>query len=74
LIKYTAKNGENIMDKNKMAPQPMDEGQLEDIKKKIVKTYLFLISNTAHDPKVAELMKLSSLADVQRRYEAGEHW
>jgi hypothetical protein len=62
------------MNKDKMKPQPMNEDQLEDIKKKIVQTYLFLISHSAHDPKVAELMKLSSLADVQRRYEAGEPW
>jgi len=62
------------MKKDKMKPQPMTEDQLEDIKKKIVQTYLFLISHTAHDPKVTELMKLSSLSDVQRRYEAGEPW
>ena len=60
------------MNKDKMKPQPMKEDQLEDIKKQIVQTYLFLISHSEHDPKVAELMKLSSLADVQRRYEAGE--
>ena len=62
------------MNKDKMRPQPMNEDQLEDIKQKIVQTYLFLISDSGHDPKVAELMKLSSLADVQRRYEAGEPW
>jgi hypothetical protein len=62
------------MNKDKMKPQPMNEDQLEDIKKKIVQTYLFLISHSVHDPRVAELMKLSSLADVQRRYEAGEPW
>jgi hypothetical protein len=62
------------MNKYQMKPQPMKEDQFEDIKKKIVQTYLFIISHTAHDPKVAELMKLSSLADVQRRYEEGEPW
>jgi hypothetical protein len=62
------------MNKDKMKLQPMNEDQLEDIKKKIVQTYLFLISHTIHDPKVTELMKLSSLADVQRRYEDREPW
>ena len=52
----------------------MNEGELELIKKQIVKIYLFLISHTEHDPKVVEVMKLSALADVQRRYQAGEPW
>ena len=52
----------------------MTEDQLEYIRKEIKKTYLSLISHTAHDPQVIELMKLSALADVQRRYEAGEPW
>ena len=55
-------------------PKRMQEDQLESIKKQIIKTYLFLISHTEHDPKVVEIMKLSALADVQRRYEAGEPW
>jgi hypothetical protein len=55
-------------------PEPMLEAQLMSIKKQIIKTYLFLISHTEHDPKVVEVMKLSALADVQRRYEAGEPW
>lgn len=54
--------------------EPMQEEQLASIKKQIIKTYLFLISHTGHDPKVVELMKLSALSDVQRRYEAGEPW
>ena len=58
----------------RMNPQLMNEGELELIKKQIVKIYLFLISHTEHDPKVVEVMKLSALADVQRRYEAGEPW
>jgi len=57
-----------------MKPQPMNEDQLEDIKKQIVQTYLFLISRTGYDPKVIEVMKLSALSDVQKRYEAGEPW
>ena len=48
--------------------------QLVYVREQIIKTYLFLISHTAHDPKVVEVMKLSALADVQRRYEAGEPW
>ena len=52
----------------------MNENQLEDIKKQIIQTYLYLVSRTGYDPKVIEVMKLSALADVQRRYEAGEPW
>jgi hypothetical protein len=66
--------GGNIMNTDQIKPQPMNEDQLEEIKKQINQTYLFLISRTEHDPKVIELMKLSALADVQRRYEAGEPW
>jgi hypothetical protein len=62
------------MNTDQMKPQPMNENQLEDIKKQIIQTYLFLISRTGYDPKVIEVMKLSALADVQRRYEAGEPW
>ena len=62
------------MNTDQMKPQPMNEDQLEEIKKQINRTYLFLISHSGHDPKVIELMKLSALADVQRRYEAGEMW
>ena len=62
------------MNPDRMKPRPMDEDQLEHIKKQIIKIYLFLISHTEHDPKVVEVMKLSALADVQRRYEAGEPW
>ena len=54
--------------------QPMDETQLEYVKNEIKKTYLYLISFTAIDPEVIEVMKLAALADVQRRYEAGEPW
>jgi hypothetical protein len=66
--------GENFMHTDRMKPQPMNESQLEHIKKQIIKTYLYLISHTEHDPKVVEVMKLSALADVQRRYEAREPW
>ena len=62
------------MNTDQMKPQPMNEDQLEDIKKQIVQTYLFLISRTGYDPKVIEVMKLSALADVQKRFEAGELW
>ena len=62
------------MNTDQMKPKPMDENQLESIKKQIIQTYLFLISHTGYDPKVIEVMKLSALADVQRRYEAGESW
>ena len=55
-------------------PQPMNENQLAEVKKKIIQTYLYLVSRTGYDPKVIEIMKLSALADVQRRYEAREPW
>ena len=57
-----------------MKPEPMTKDQLEYIKKEIKKTYLYLISHTGYDPNVVEIMKLAALADVQRRYEAGESW
>ena len=57
-----------------MEPQPMNEDQLNYVKEQIKQTYLFLISHSAHDPKIIELMKLAALADMQRRYEAGEPW
>ena len=62
------------MNPDPMIPKPMDEETLEYIKNEIKKTYLFLIGHTVHDPQVIEIMKLSALADVQRRYEAGEPW
>ena len=55
-------------------PKPMEADQLEYVKKMINRTYLFLISHTEYDPKVVEIMKLAALADVQKRYEAGECW
>ena len=55
-------------------PNPMNEDELENVRKKIIETYLFLISHTGFDPKVIEVMKLAALADLQRRYEAGEPW
>jgi len=62
------------MKPDQMKPQPMKEEQLEYLKNQIIQTYLFLISKTGHDPQVVEVMKLAALADVQRRYEAGEPW
>ena len=62
------------MDTYLTKPKPMNEDQLEYVKKEIIQTYLFLISHTKHDPMVVEIMKLSALTDVQRRFEAGEPW
>jgi hypothetical protein len=62
------------MNTGQMNPPAMNENQLEDIKKQIIQTYLYLVSRTGYDPKVIEVMKLSALADVQRRYEAREPW
>lgn len=62
------------MDTDRIVPEPMDKAKLEYIKIEIKKAYLFLIGHTVYDPQVIEIMKLSALADVQRRYEAGEPW
>lgn len=62
------------MNADHVKSEPMKPDQLEYVKKMINRTYLFLISHTALDPKVIEVMKLAALADVQRRYEAGEPW
>ena len=62
------------MNTDVMKPKPMTKDQLEYIKKEIKKTYLYLISHTAYDPEVIEVMKLAALADVQRRYQMGEPW
>ena len=62
------------MNTDLMKPKQMTKDQLEYIKKEIKKTYLYLISHTGYDPEVIEVMKLAALADVQRRYEAGESW
>ena len=57
-----------------MQPTPMTKDQLENVKKEIIRIYFFLISKTGHDPMIVELMKLSALADIQKRYETGEPW
>ena len=62
------------MNTNQTKPRPMNEDQLQKVKKEIIKTYLYLVTRTTHDPKVIEVMKLSALADVQRRFEAKEPW
>jgi hypothetical protein len=62
------------MNTEQINPPPMNDDQLEYIKKQINQTYLYLISHTEYDPQVVEVMKLSALSDVQKRYEAGEPW
>jgi len=62
------------MNASQMSSRPMTEDQLENVKKEILQIYFFLISKTGHDPMIVEVMKLSALADVQRRYETGEPW
>jgi len=52
----------------------MNEDQIEYVKKEIVRKCLHPLSHPGHGPKVVELIKPSSLADVQRRYRAGEPW
>jgi hypothetical protein len=47
------------MNTDQMKPLPMTEDQLEDVKKEIIETYLYLVSRTGYDPKVIEVMKLS---------------
>ena len=55
------------MNTDQMTPEPMTEDQLEYIKNEIKKTYLTLISYTEHDPKLIDFIKLSALADVQKK-------
>ncbi|HKJ34264.1 MAG TPA: hypothetical protein VKA34_20725 [Balneolales bacterium] len=62
------------MNTKQVRPRPMIEDQLEYLKKEIIQIYFFLISKTGHDPMIVELMKLSALADVQKRYENREPW
>ena len=62
------------MNTKQIRPKPMTEDQLEYVKKEIIQIYFFLISKTGHDPMIVEVMKLSALADIQRRYETGEPW
>ena len=62
------------MNSGQMRSRPMSEDQLDQVKKEIIRIYLFLISKTSYDPMAVEQMKLAALADVQRRYEAGEPW
>ena len=62
------------MNTHPMTLKPLNEDPLEAIKQQIVETYLYLISRTGYDPKVIEIMKLSALADVQRRFEDREPW
>jgi len=57
-----------------MKARSMTEDQLEYVKNEITRIYFFLISKTGHDPMIVELMKLSALADVQKRYETKEPW
>jgi hypothetical protein len=64
----------SIMNTKQVRPRPMTEDQLEYLKKEIIQIYFFLISKTGHDPMIVELMKLSALADVQKRYENREPW
>ena len=52
----------------------MTKEQLEFIKDQINKAYLHLIGDTQIAPVVIELMKLSALAEAQRRYESKEPW
>jgi hypothetical protein len=62
------------MNTKQMRSTPMTKDQLEYVKKEITRIYFFLISKTGHDPMIVELMKISALADVQRRYETKEPW
>ena len=62
------------MDTDLAKAKPMTKDQLKHVKKEIMRMYLFLISHTAYDPMVIEIMKLSALADMQKRYEAKEPW
>jgi hypothetical protein len=74
LILPPYKKGGNIMGNYKIEPQPLTQDQYIEIKKQINKTHLFLITHSCHDPRIVELMKLSALAEVQRKYQTEEPW
>lgn len=57
-----------------MHPNQMTEDQLQEITNQINQIFLYLISHTTFDPEVIEVMKLSALANVHRRFENGEPW
>jgi hypothetical protein len=57
-----------------MHPNQMTEDQLQEITNQINQIFLYLISHTAFDPNVVEVMKLSALTDVHKRFENGEPW
>ena len=58
----------------RMKTKPMTKDQLEQVNEEITQIYLFLISRTNYDPMVIEIMKLSALSNVDRRYKSGEPW
>ena len=58
----------------RMKTKPMTKVQLEQVNEEITQIYLFLISRTNYDPMVIEIMKLSALSNVYRRYKFGEPW
>jgi hypothetical protein len=75
MIKFYLKPaGRCVVNTKQMRPTPMTADQLEHVKEEITRIYFFLISKTGHDPMIVELMKLSALADAQRRYETKEPW
>ena len=57
-----------------MQIKQMTEDQLQEVTNQINKIFLYLISHTTFDPQVIEVMKLSALSDVYKRYENGEPW
>ena len=50
----------------------MTKEQHEFIKHEVQKAYLFLLCNSEIDPVVVELMKLSAIAEADRRYRSKE--
>jgi hypothetical protein len=60
------------MDTELMGSKLMNDDLFEVAKKEIIKTYFF--HSTKHDPILVEIMKLSALADVQKRFDVGELW
>jgi hypothetical protein len=58
----------------RMKTKPMTKVQLEQVNEEINQIYLFLISRTNYDPMVIEILKLSALSNVYRRFKSGEPW
>ena len=54
--------------------EPITKEQLKFIRSEVNRVYLFILGKSDIDPVVIELMKLSALAETNRRYRLKEPW